>query len=300
MSLHTTPRLVTTVAGLREALAPHRAAAARIGLVPTMGALHEGHLSLVRAARAACGVVVVSVYVNPSQFGPREDFAHYPRSLETDVAAVAACSADFVFAPDDAEVYPPGFDTWVEVGGVSEPLEGRHRPGHFRGVATVVLKLLNMVGPQAAYFGLKDIQQFRVLEQMVRDLNVPVDLVPCATVREADGLAMSSRNAYLSPAARGEAGVVFESLRTAQRLVDEGRRCAATVAAAMRQVILSAKGASIDYAEIVDPRTLRPVERVDGVALAVLAVRLEETRLIDNALIVPPGTCRERAIGDGR
>ena len=195
------PKPVTTVAQLREQLRTARRAGRKIGLVPTMGALHEGHLSLVRAAKAECDYTVVSIYVNPSQFGPNEDFAKYPRTLEADLALLAGCGADLVFAPGNDEVYRAGHATWVEVGPVAEPLEGVFRPGHFRGVATVVLKLLNMVQPDAAYFGQKDYQQALVIRRMVADLDLPVAIRVCPTVREPDGLAMSSRNRYLSPAA---------------------------------------------------------------------------------------------------
>ena len=207
---------------------PHGARAGRkIGFVPTMGALHEGHLSLVRAAKAECDCTVVSIFVNPSQFGPNEDLAKYPRTLDADLALLAGCGADLVFAPSNDEVYRAGHATWVEVGSVAEPLEGAFRPGHFRGVATVVLKLLNMVQPDAAYFGQKDYQQALVIRRMAADLDVPVAIRVCPTVREPDGLAMSSRNRYLSPAARRRALVLWKSLQLAGKLVEEGQRDAA-------------------------------------------------------------------------
>ena len=222
-----TPKLVTTVAQLRDELGAVRRAGKKIGLVPTMGALHEGHLSLVRAARAECDYTVVSIYVNPSQFGPGEDFAKYPRTLEDDLALLAGCRTDLVFAPSNEEVYRPGHATWVEVGAVAEPLEGACRPGHFRGVATIVLKLLNMVQPDVAYFGQKDFQQALVIRRMVADLDVPVAIRVCPIVREADGLAMSSRNRYLSPAARQRALVLWKSLQLAGELVATRRaQCA--------------------------------------------------------------------------
>ena len=239
------PKLVTTVAALREEIVALRRAGKRIGLVPTMGALHEGHLSLVRAARAECDAVVVSIYVNPSQFGPGEDLAKYPRTLDADLALLAECGATggkrecpsslFVFAPADGEVYRPGHATWIIPGGPAEPLEGRLRPGHFRGVATVVLKLLNMVQPDVAYFGQKDYQQSLVIRRMAADLDLPVAIRVCPIVREADGLAMSSRNRYLSPAARQRAVVLWRSLRLAAELVNGGETAAAAVEAQIRR-----------------------------------------------------------------
>jgi len=279
------PQLVTTVSQLRHALDPLRPQGKRIGLVPTMGALHEGHLSLVRASKAECDYTVVSIYVNPSQFGPQEDFARYPRTLEADLAALSTCGTDLAFAPADGAVYRPGHVTWVEVGGVAEPLEGRCRPGHFRGVATIVLKLLNMVQPHVAFFGQKDYQQCAVVKRMVEDLDVPVEIRACPTVREADGLARSSRNAYLSPQARQRSLALWRSLQRAAELVDQGERRAAVIADQMRQVILSAGDARIDYIALVDPRTFQPVEEITAPTLAALAVKIENTRLIDNRLL---------------
>jgi len=281
------PNVVTTVAQLRETLAAVRGAGKRIALVPTMGALHEGHLSLVRAAQAECDYTVVSIYVNPSQFGPGEDLATYPRTMQADLAALAGCRADLVFAPSDDEVYRPGHATWVEVGGVAEPLEGACRPGHFRGVATIVLKLLGMVQPDAAYFGQKDFQQARVIQRMAADLDLPVTIRVCPTVREPDGLAISSRNRRLSPAARQRALVLWQSLLLARDLVARGERRAAVIAAQMREMIEIADDARIDYIALVDPDTLRPVETVAGPTLAALAVKIEDTRLIDNCLLEP-------------
>jgi len=281
----TTINVVTAITELRQALAPLRRAGRKIGLVPTMGALHEGHLSLVRAARAECDVTVVSIYVNPSQFGPGEDLAKYPRTLQADVAALAGCGADFVLAPADAEVYGGAHATWVEVGAVAEPLEGRCRPGHFRGVATIVLKLLNMAQPDAAYFGQKDFQQALVIRQMVVDLNVPVEIRVWPVVREPDGLALSSRNVYLSPAARQRALVLWQSLQLAGELVARGERSTEVIARRMREVILTAGDARIDYLALVDPQTLQPVDTVAGPTLAALAVKIENTRLIDNRVL---------------
>ena len=213
--MDTQPRLITSIADLRSNLSAARRAGKRIGFVPTMGALHEGHLSLVQASKDQCDLTVVSIYVNPSQFGPREDLAKYPRTLQADLEALAALEAELVFAPTDKEMYPEGFCTWVEPGAVAEPLEGQCRSGHFRGVATVVLKLLEIVRPDAAYFGQKDFQQALVIRRMIRDLNVPVEIVVCPIVRESDGLAMSSRNSYLSPEERKDAPGLYAALRRA-------------------------------------------------------------------------------------
>jgi len=285
---NTMSQLIVTVAELREKVAAARRAGLKIGLVPTMGALHEGHLSLVRAAKAECGLTVVSIYVNPTQFGPKEDFTKYPRTLDADLKLLAGCGADAVFTPSDEEMYPRGFCTTVEVGTAAEPLEGVCRPGHFRGVATVVLKLFNMVQPDAAYFGQKDFQQTVVIRRMAADLNVPVAVRVCPIVREPDGLAMSSRNRYLSPAARRRALVLSQSLRAAEELVASGERDAATIAARMRAVIATAEDARIDYAALVDPETLLPVEKITRPTLAALAVKIENTRLIDNCVLEPP------------
>jgi len=251
-----------------------------------MGALHEGHLSLVRASRAECGFTVVTIYVNPSQFGPREDFSRYPRTLQRDLELLAG-SSDLVFAPRDEEVYAPGHATWVEVGSVAEPLEGACRPGHFRGVATIVLKLFNMVGPDVAYFGQKDYQQALVIRRMASDLNLPLAIRVCPIVREADGLAMSSRNAYLSPEERRRAAVLSKSLHLAAEMVALGERRAAAVAARMQETILSAGPAQIDYVALADPETLEPVETIRGRTVALLAVKIGSTRLIDNMLLEP-------------
>jgi pantoate--beta-alanine ligase len=251
-----------------------------------MGALHEGHLSLVRASKAECDVTVVWIYVNPSQFGPHEDLAKYPRTLQADLEKLATCHTEFVLAPNDAEIYRPGHATWVEVGAVTEPLEGRCRPGHFRGVATVVLKMFGMIQPDIAYFGQKDYQQAAVIRRMVADLDVPVDIRVCPIIREHDGLAMSSRNVYLSPDARQRATVLWRSLELAQQRVARGERDAAAIARQMTEQIL-AVGASIDYVALVDPESLAAVTKITGPTLAALAVKIDNTRLIDNVLLVP-------------
>lgn len=281
------PKVITTVAQLREELDTLRRRGREIGLVPTMGALHEGHLSLVRAAKAECDCAVVSIYVNPSQFAAGEDFAVYPRTFDSDLALLADCRTDLVFAPGNEEVYRTGHATWVEVGSVAAPLEGACRPGHFRGVATIVLKLFNMVQPDMAYFGQKDFQQALVIRRMAADLDVPVAIRVCPIVREPDGLAMSSRNRYLGPAARQRALVLWRSLQLAIELVAVGERSAAVIAARMREVIQTAADARIDYVALVDPETLEPVEVVAGRTLVALAVKIENTRLIDNCLLEP-------------
>jgi pantoate--beta-alanine ligase len=281
------PKLVTTVAQLREALAAVRRAGQKIGFVPTMGALHAGHLSLVRAAETECDCVVVSIYVNPSQFGPQEDFSRYPRTLENDISLLAGCRTDLVFAPTDEEVYRPSHATWVEVGPLAGLPEGACRPGHFRGVATIVLKLLGMVQPEAAYFGQKDYQQALILRRMAADLNLPAAIRICPIVREPDGLAMSSRNRYLSPAARQRALVLWQGLELAGQLVHGGQRSAAVIAAQMRDRIETVEPAQIDYVAVVDPETLEPIENITGRTLAALAVKIDNTRLIDNCFLEP-------------
>lgn len=282
------PQLIAALPALRQRLDPARRAGQTIGLVPTMGALHEGHLSLVRTCRAECDLCVVSIYVNPSQFGPQEDLARYPRTLEADLNALAGCGADVAFVPPNEEVYPPGYSTWVDVGSVAQRWEGECRPGHFRGVATIVLKLLNMVGPQIAYFGQKDYQQVQVIRRLVCDLNVPVEIRTLPTVREADGLAMSSRNRYLSPDQRRRAAVLAASLRLAAQHAARGERDPAALTEEIRKAILPADPTRIDYIALVDPETLDPVSEIRGPTLAALAVVIGQTRLIDNCLLEPP------------
>ncbi len=282
------PQVITTVGQLREALAPGRRAGKRIGVVPTMGALHAGHLSLVRASQAECDLTVVTIFVNPTQFGPKEDFAKYPRTLDKDLAALATCGPVLVFAPTVEEMYPAGFSTSIEVGPVAEPLEGACRPGHFRGVATVVMKLFQIVGADIAYFGQKDYQQTLVIRHMVRDLNVPIAVKVCPTVREADGLAMSSRNAYLDPQARQRSLVLSKSLELAQTLVNQGQRDATVIRAEIERQICTAEDAQIDYIALADPETLAPVEVVRDRTVVLLAVRLGGTRLIDNQILSLP------------
>ncbi len=283
-------KLCRTIDELRKELAPARAAGRSIGLVPTMGYLHAGHLDLVRRARAENQVVAVSIFVNPIQFGPQEDLARYPRDLPRDLNLCAEAGVDLVFAPEPPEMYPEGFQTHVEVEGLSQGLCGASRPGHFRGVATVVTKLFTIVQPDRAYFGEKDAQQLRVIRRMVRDLNLPVTVVPVPTVREPDGLAMSSRNVYLDPDERRAAPVLYRSLMLAEELAAGGERRASAIAECMRALIQAEPLARLDYLAIVDDETLAPVETIDRPALAALAVFFGRTRLIDNVTLVPPGT----------
>lgn len=276
--------IVTTVADLRSALAPQRQAG-RIGFVPTMGALHHGHAQLVRTSAKLADFTVVSVFVNPTQFGPNEDFAKYPRTLDADRTVCAEAGADLIFAPSADEVYPAVSTTFVEVPGISDVLEGPSRPGHFRGVSTVVLKLFNMVQPDLAVFGAKDAQQVRVIQAMVRDLNVPVAVVVEPTVREADGLAMSSRNRYLSPNERAVAPGIYRALQAIRTRALAGEWDVARLESALGAELAAIPGARLDYARIVDDVTLQPMSRLDRPALAVVALFLGTTRLIDNVTI---------------
>lgn len=278
-------RRVTTVAELRQAIQAARQSGKRIGFVPTMGYLHAGHRALMTTARAETDFVVVSIFVNPMQFGPNEDLARYPRDLERDTALCESVPADLLFHPGVEEVYPDGFQTKVTIGGVTEGLCGASRPGHFDGVATVVAKLFNMVQPDVAFFGQKDAQQVAVIQRLVRDLNIPVTIRPVPTVREPDGLALSSRNTYLSAAEREAALVLSRTLFWAEALVKSGERDLEALQAAMVERIAAEPLARIDYVSIVDPVTLQPVARLDGSALAALAVRVGATRLIDNLLL---------------
>jgi len=262
-----------------------RAEGRTIGFVPTMGALHEGHLSLVRAAVADSRPVIASIFVNPTQFVAGEDFQKYPRNLDRDSKALEDAGVDYLFAPDASEIYPPGFRTWVNVEGLSDRLEGKARPGHFRGVATVVLKLLEIVQPHRAFFGRKDAQQARIIRQIARDLHLDSEIVVCPIVREPDGLAMSSRNAYLDPEERRAATILFRALDRARASISSGERDAMRLAASMRETIRREPLADLDYAELVDADTLEQVTRLRGVCFALLAVRIGKTRLLDNLLI---------------
>ncbi len=260
-----------------------------LGLVPTMGALHAGHLSLVRRARRECERVVATIFVNPAQFGPREDFATYPRDLPRDLALLGAEGVDLVFTPPRAAIYPAGFATWVDVERLTERWEGTSRPGHFRGVATVVLKLLNLVQPHRAYFGEKDYQQLQVVTAMARDLDVPVAIVPCPTVREPDGLAMSSRNASLSAEDRRAAGVLWRALTAARDAAGLGERSGAALTVLVERTIAAEPRARVDYVAVVDPLTLEPVETIGPAgAVCCVAAHVGPVRLIDNLMLVTP------------
>jgi pantoate--beta-alanine ligase len=280
-------RTVRSVAALREALAPERRAGRTIGLVPTMGSFHEGHLALIRRARRNCEVVVVSLFVNPAQFGPAEDLATYPRDEERDAGLARAEGVDLLFVPPLDEVYPDGFGTTVTVGGITDVLEGdprRRGPGHFAGVSTVVTKLFNMVGPDVAYFGQKDAQQALVIHKLVRDLDIPVRIEVCPTVRDPDGLALSSRNAYLSTAERERALALSRALRAAESTVALGERDAHAVLRAARNELDKA-GVEPDYLELRSATDLAPVNRVNGSTLLAVAARIGGARLIDNVIL---------------
>lgn len=281
-------QVIGSVAALRQRLGEPRMAGKRIGLVPTMGFLHDGHLSLVRAARQACDVVVMSIFVNPKQFGPNEDFESYPRDMERDLRLARDSGVDVVFTPAVSEVYPDGFQSEVSVRGLTAWLCGASRPGHFDGVTTVVAKLFNMVGPDCAYFGQKDYQQATVIRRMVTDLNMPLTIVMCPIVREPDGVAMSSRNAYLSSEERRAARVLSRALQVAESRIAEGVRQAQPIEAALREVIAAEPLARLDYAAVCDPQTLAPVEKLPETVLVALAVHIGRTRLIDNALYTVP------------
>ena len=262
-----------------------RRAGKSIGFVPTMGALHPGHLSLVRAARSQSDVVIASIFVNPAQFGPNEDFAQYPRSLEADSVLLATEKADYLFNPSVEEIYPNGNTAWVCVEEISDKLDGRSRPGHFRGVTTVVCKLFNIVQPDRAFFGQKDAAQAAIIHKMVRDLNFDVEIVVCPIVREPDGLAMSSRNAYLHAGQRQQATVLYRSLLRVQALASQGESASAKLIAAGKQIIAEEPSVRLDYFEIVNPDTLDPAPDTSSVVLVAVAACVGTTRLIDNILI---------------
>jgi pantoate--beta-alanine ligase len=272
---------------MKESARQARANGGILGLVPTMGALHAGHLALIERARRECSSVVVSIFVNPKQFGPNEDLGKYPRTWDADIAKLTAAKVDVVFAPEAAEVYPSGFRTYVSVEGLSERLEGRSRPGHFRGVSTVVLKLLEIVQPAFAYFGRKDAQQVRIISQMARDLNLDGEIVVCPITRESDGLALSSRNAYLNSEQRRAAAVLHRALESARQELSAGVRDALQLQTVLRRSLQSEPLATVDYAEIVDADTFEPVTRVSRPCYVLLAVQIGKTRLIDNLYVEP-------------
>ncbi|MGE5251153.1 MAG: pantoate--beta-alanine ligase [Bacteroidota bacterium] len=273
------------VSSLHEIRSARGALAGVVGLVPTMGYLHEGHLSLIRKARDECDHVVVSIFVNPTQFGPTEDLSRYPRDLARDLALMEPIGPDIVWTPTADEMYPEGFQTWVEVETLTQVLEGAMRPGHFRGVTTVVAKLFNAVQPQRAYFGQKDAQQAAVIRQMTRDLNFPIELVVCPTLRETDGLAMSSRNKYLEGEDRAAALVLFRALNAARNAYQAGERDAEALRRLMRETITAEPRARLQYVSCADPDTLQELETVTSKALLSMAVFIGNTRLIDNVIL---------------
>ncbi len=278
-------KICKTIADMRAASRAARHSGKSLGFVPTMGALHEGHLSLVRAAKAKCDVVAVSIFVNPLQFGPSEDLAKYPRTFERDRELLEKEAVDILFAPMPEEMYPAGAVTYVTVEGLSEKLCGKSRPGHFRGVTTVVAKLFHIVEPDLAFFGQKDAAQATIIRRMVRDLNLPVEIVVCPIVREPDGLAMSSRNAYLSPQERKSALVLHRALTEVKSRFDQGERRANNLIAAGKQTVAQEPAVRLDYFEIVDPATLDPVQKLTSCALVAVAAFVGNTRLIDNTLL---------------
>lgn len=282
------PLVLTTGAAIQAWVRERRSAGLKVGLVPTMGALHEGHLSLVRAARRECDCVVTTIFVNPTQFGPNEDFQKYPRTFEADLALLRGEGVEAVFAPDRAELYPEGFSTYVDPPSVAEPLEGRCRPGHFRGVATVVLKLFLLIPADVAFFGRKDFQQASVIRRMTADLNVPMRIVVCPTVRELDGLAMSSRNRYLSVEERERALALSRGLKRAAAAFASGERGQERLSGEMLDELRAAGISQIEYAVVADPDTLESAARVGERAVALIAARVGTTRLIDNCELPAP------------
>jgi pantoate--beta-alanine ligase len=270
---------------LRAAVAAARASGKKVGVVPTMGALHAGHLSLVEACCRECGFSVVTIFVNPAQFGPNEDFTRYPRDLAGDLELLSRHPVDLVFAPETSEVYRAGHQTFVDVENVTSLLEGAHRPGHFRGVATVVLKLFHMVAPDVAFFGQKDYQQTLVVRRMMADLDLPIEIRVCPTIREPDGLAMSSRNAYLSAGERQHALALSRSLRRAEEIVLAGERDANSILRQMQTIFASEPDVRLDYIALADSETLAPVSQIQGRVVALVAAHVGKTRLIDNVII---------------
>lgn len=281
------PRTISTIAEMQATMRTLRQAGKKVGLVPTMGALHAGHLSLVQAAKRDCDVVVTTIFVNPTQFGPHEDFQKYPRTLENDLDLLASVGGDLVFVPAREEMYPADASTFVDPPQVAAPLEGVCRPGHFRGVATIVLKLFNIIPADVAYFGQKDFQQALVIRRLVADLNLPIEIVVCPIIREPDALAMSSRNRYLSPAERAQALALSQSLRRATELVAAGERDAARIKAEMSESLANAGIERVEYIAIANPDTLAEVSQIATPAVALIAAFVGTTRLIDNQLLLP-------------
>jgi pantoate--beta-alanine ligase len=278
-------RLLRDGEALRQVILKTRQSGKTVGLVPTMGALHEGHLSLIEAARTECDLTVASIFVNPTQFAPQEDFQRYPRDLDRDMELLQRCGCDIVFAPTNESMYAPNHTTFVDIGPIGQVLEGAMRPTHFRGVATIVLKLFQLAPVDRAYFGRKDYQQTVVVRQMVADLNVPVSIRVCPTMREADGLAMSSRNVYLSADERRRAAVLSRSLNLAEQLVEDGQHDVAALCESMQQEINKTGGVDVQYIAFVSDGTLTPVEQIDGPTTVAIAATVGKTRLIDNTLL---------------
>jgi pantoate--beta-alanine ligase len=278
-------QIYKTIAETREALA-EEALQKKVGFVPTMGALHKGHLSLVERCHSESDLTVVSIYVNPAQFGPQEDLNHYPRNLEKDIDLLRNYHVDIVFTPDDVQMYPEGYCTWVQVEGLSDILCGASRPGHFRGVATIVLKLMHIVNPKLMFMGMKDYQQIIVLEKMIEDLNLETKIVRCPIVREPDGLAMSSRNSYLTPDERQRATCLIKALKNAQQMVNEGHLDSSILISEAENIIKQSDG-RIDYIKIVDGSTLQELPEVRSGSRMMLAVYIGNTRLIDNIELLP-------------
>ena len=281
---HPIPRLIRTVDELRAVVASERQLGNRIGLVPTMGALHEGHLSLAKISNQECNTTIVTIFINPQQFAPHEDLDKYPRTIERDLDLLAKLHVPFVFAPTEDQIYPPGFSTFVDPPSVALPMEGESRPHHFRGVATVVLKLFHLVPADAAYFGQKDYQQSLVIRRMVEDLGFPITIRICPIIRERDGLAMSSRNRYLSPEDRGQALAISRALDTGRLLVEAGERDVDRLRNTLRSVLGQAGISQIDYVQVVHPETLDELDQIGDAAIALIAAHVGKTRLIDNCL----------------
>ena len=279
--------VLRTIPETRRWVQSERTSSQTLGLVPTMGSFHEGHLSLIRRARQSCDRTMVSIFVNPLQFAPGEDYVRYPRDLDRDLSLATREGVAAVFHPETEEMYPNGIVTSIGVGKLGEALCGASRPGHFQGVATVVAKLFNIVQPDLAFFGQKDAQQTLIMKTMTQELNWPLQIVVCATVREPDGVAYSSRNSYLSAEERSRASVLYRSLRLAENLIHSGAREAAGVEGEMRKLIQDVSGAELDYARVVDPATLEALQQINGEVLAAVAVRFGKTRLIDNLIIAP-------------
>jgi pantoate--beta-alanine ligase len=281
--------LISSLAEMKAFSRRARSEGKKLALVPTMGALHQGHLSLVERAKEECDAVVVSAFVNPTQFSPEEDFARYRRDLAGDIAILSPLRVDVLFSPSAVDMYPQGFETFVEPGSVAAPLEGACRPGHFRGVATVVLKLFNIVAPDVAYFGRKDFQQTLVVQRLIEDLNLDVRLIVCPIAREPDGLARSSRNAYLGPSERQAASLLHRSLRLAEELFAAGETKAGRILEEMHEVLDTEPRAKVDYVALVEPTRLQPIALVTPGSVALVAARIGAVRLIDNTVLGPAG-----------